>query len=80
MESSDQVGGVPLYTSGVGQDARPGLVQLMPKFQDHDTLQDFVASIGRLRKTANPLMTGSDAATQSATMMAELPVLRKSRL
>ena len=78
--AADQGSGIPLYTSGIGQDARPGLVQLMPKYRDHGMLQEFVASIGRLRKTADPLMTGSDAATLSATMMAELPMLRKSRL
>jgi hypothetical protein len=77
---ADQGDGTPLYTSGIGQDARPGLVQLMPKYRDLGVLQEFVAGIGRLRKAADPLMTGSDAATLSATMMAELPMLRKSRL
>lgn len=59
---------------------KSGLIQLMPKYRDHTELKEFVARIGGLRKTADPLMTGSDSATLSATTMAELPILRKSRL
>ena len=67
---------------GAAEDARgpSKLVQLMPKYREHTLLQEFVAKIGRLRKASDPLMSGSDAATLSATTMAELPMIQKSRL
>ena len=58
----------------------PVLVQLMPKYCGQGILQNFVARIGRLRKTADPLVTGEDEAMMAATTMAELPMIGKARL
>jgi hypothetical protein len=58
----------------------PTMVRLMPEYCGRGALQTFVARIGRLRKTADPLVTGEDESMMAATIMAELPMIGKAKL